>query len=169
MTRRRYAIYTWTIYADVLTWVIVLIAWAIAGQHLRWHNLGLWFDWRRPVPRWYRGWGGTCLGHAGWLAPDMPEIVQRHEDVHVIQYEIAMFCATVCALLCLATYLLGVWWLGPVLCYASGWALKAAAGWLVAWLRGGDPYLDAEHERSAYAQIALEEITGRELEIRRDR
>lgn len=110
--------------------------------------------WRPWVARWWRY--STTLGLAVIYHPrhvDLEEL-RRHEAVHVRQHQDHAFLG---ALLALAV----VWWSweAALLLWCAS-PLFSAPCWLTAWLRGGDPYRDAEHERSAYGQVAAGEDLG---------
>ena len=167
---KRHLVYLWTLPIDLATWLVLLLMCALWGRRLHWAELGVWFELRPgswPMRTWYRQWGGTCCGHGGFFRPDPPAVVPRHEAIHVEQYEVAMLAATVSAGVCVASALVGGPWAalaGGLACYASGWALKAAAGWMVAWLRGEDAYMGSAHEEAAYAMMYRE---AAEVEARR--
>lgn len=104
--------------------------------------------WRPWVARWWRY--STTIGLTVIYHPEHVGFgrIERHEAVHVRQHQDHGFLG---AALALAV----VWWsweAALVLWCAS--PLFSAPCWLTAWLRGGDAYRDAEHERSAYGQVA---------------
>lgn len=74
-------------------------------------------------------------------------VLKGHEETHVRQHEDLCLHGLVGALVALL-------WLEPVLALLL-WVLApltTVLNYAMAWLRGGDPYRDAEHERAAYAQ-----------------
>lgn len=77
--------------------------------------------------------------------------IERHEHVHVRQFEDASIAALFVGILALFWPLAWKWlvlWLAtPIIIFVTQW--------LTAFARGGSPYLDAEFERSAYAQTKL--------------
>lgn len=157
-------------------WPAILLVWLFWGEHLRWEGEALVCQLKRtswPARSWYRikvagkyvqkkdgtwqTWGGTTLGHAIFYGPGRtlggaPEFygpLQRHEHVHVEQLEVIMLHAFIVGT---SAWLAGAdWWIGAAI-WATGYLLMGATGWLVAWLRGEDPYRGATHEESAYAQ-----------------
>ena len=113
-----------------------------------------------------RPWGGTTLGHGifygplvvraadGWLR------VQRHEHVHVEQFEVVMLGAFLVAIACFATLLpLGHLVAASVLggsIWLTGYLVMGIAGWLTALARGEPAYWGSTHEESARAQDEVE-------------
>ena len=80
---------------------------------------------------------------------------ERHEDVHVRQAQDELVTSFLVGLAVgIGFWAHGhgvagvVWWM---CLWLSGIAWRAP-NFLTAWLRGGNPYRDSEHERSAYAQ-----------------
>lgn len=104
--------------------------------------------WRPWVARRWRY--STTLGLSVIYHPEHlgHQEVERHEAVHVRQHQDHAFLG---AILGLAV----VWWSweAALLLWCAS-PFFSAPCWLTAWLRGGDPYRDAEHERSAYGQVA---------------
>jgi len=104
-----------------------------------------WRDW--VAKRWHYTTtaGRGVIGH-----PEHRKHRERiwfHEMVHVRQQE------DLCALGLLIA--IPVAWLGQPYIAVLLWVAAPAGhllGYLTAWLRGGDPYYDAEHERAAYSQ-----------------
>lgn len=107
--------------------------------------------WRPWVARFWRY--STTLGLSVIVHPEHRDLeeLRRHEAVHVRQHQDHAFLG---AILAIAT----VWWSreAALLLWLASPAYSAPC-WLTAWLRGGDPYRDAEHERSAYGQVAAGE------------
>lgn len=93
--------------------------------------------------------GLTVFYHPGHLAdPEVTTRLKRHEAVHVRQHQDHGILGIL-----LGTVLL---FIDPKAAFVV-WILSPAyslCGFLGAFLRGGDPYRDAEHERSAYGQVA---------------
>lgn len=104
--------------------------------------------WRPWVARWWRY--STTFGLCVVYHPEHVghQEVERHEAVHVRQHQDH---ACLGALLGLCV----VWWSweAALLLWCVS-PLFSAPNFLTAMLRGGDPYRDAEHERSAYGQVA---------------
>lgn len=110
--------------------------------------------WRPWVARWWRY--STTIGLSVIYHPSHVDIeeVRRHEAVHVRQHQDH---ACLGALLGLCV----VWWSWEAALLLWGASpLFSAPNFLTATLRGGDPYRDAEHERSAYGQVASGEDLG---------
>lgn len=78
-------------------------------------------------------------------------VLQEHEHQHCEQYELACFAGTTIALIALA---LGVPWFVAFALWAPAPWLYMLAGFVVAWLRGEDPYKGSSNEESAYALSA---------------
>ena len=78
------------------------------------------------------------------MTPTAPDAILAHERVHVRQYEDACLLGLA---LGIATSPANVW-LGLAF-WLLGGPVFLAPGFLAAWLRGGRPYEDAEHERAA--------------------
>jgi hypothetical protein len=141
-------------------WLALCVCCGLAEP--RWRFLRPWL----PVGRW-RPWFAarwrysTTVGFAIVMHPEHGARVLQHELVHVRQFRDAGLLA-----LCLA----GAAWLAdsPVLAlllWLSG-PLYLVPHYAGAILAGGHAYLDAEHERSAYAQTAL--VDGRTWLERRE-
>jgi len=106
-------------------------------------------------------WGGTCLGHGGFYGPGkagdkgIDTRTEYHEHIHVEQSEVALLTSFLQALTVGGILLYeGQQNLALVLgCFVwvIGLFLKAASGWVVAWLRGKDPYRGSIHEEAAYS------------------
>lgn len=98
---------------------------------------------------WAKKWRySTAAGRGIIMHPLHLANVFEHEKVHVRQSE--DLCAHGLILGALLAWFWGQWWLGLLV-----WFLSPAAHLLnygMAWLRGEDPYMGAEHEKSAYAQ-----------------
>lgn len=110
----------------------------------------------------WQTWAGTTLGHGGFYGPgwadsENPTHVQRHEHVHVEQFEVSMLRSFaegaifgVAGALASGNASFGVgaflvlWWLGYIF-----WGVP---GFIVAFLRGEPAYMGSVHEESAYAQ-----------------
>lgn len=134
-------------------WVL-LLALAGAARNLRWEPTGVltavWRDWAARRWRYSTTLGrGIIYQENDRAAAGEPwTSIQQHEHVHVRQVEDAMLLSLV-----LGAVVYGVTanlWLGLSLWWSGGgWQLPNFA---TAWLRGGDPYRDSEHERAAYAE-----------------
>jgi hypothetical protein len=115
------------------------------GIDAEWHFRATWVDWF--AERWLYS---TTAGRGIVLHPNHLKLtmVIEHEKVHVRQSE--DLCAHGLVLGAMLAWVWGELSLGLLL-----WFLAPAAHLLnygMAWLRGLDPYMGAEHERSAYAQ-----------------
>ena len=151
-------------YTFTVSYGWVLLLWACcAAEKLRWEPTGVltaqWMPWV-VKPRGKTGWRlwkwSTTLGRGIIYQPkhratpgESPTHIQRHEHVHVRQVEDMMLLG-----LCLGTIVAIVShdvWLGLLTWWSSGfWQIT---NFVSAVLRGGEAYLDSEHERSAYAQV----------------
>jgi hypothetical protein len=170
-----------TLPLDAVTFLVVLVVRVLWGNRLEWKDglwtelrpyswpSRTWYRYKgkdgyQRNPEELRGflgewqtWGGTCLGHGGFFGPgrsggpgiDTP--VEFHENIHVEQAEISMMTAFLAAVLILIGSQFLPIWFACFLGWVSGAILKAVSGWLVAVLRGGDPYWESMHERAAYA------------------
>jgi hypothetical protein len=78
-------------------------------------------------------------------------VLQDHEHKHCEQYEGACLTATLLAVVALV---LGASWLVAVAIWAPAPWLYMLSGYVVAWLRGEDPYAGSVNEESAYALSA---------------
>lgn len=134
-------------------WVLLARVLGIATD-LRWEGLGvLTAVWRPWVTKLWTF--STTLGRGIIYVPTRRAQpgwpwtrIQHHEHVHVRQVEDLMLlslCVGTCVALASGSWLAGlaIWWSG------GAWQLP---NFVAALLRGGSPYRDAEHERSAYAQ-----------------
>jgi hypothetical protein len=155
-----------------IAWPAILLVRLLWGENLRWETppaprpggAVLACDLRAaswPVWTWYKPWGATTLGHgifynAGCVEAGKWGRIQTHEHVHVEQFEVAMFGsffsgALACAILSGLEHPahavvtgLTLWW--------AGYLLMGVGGWLVALMRGEQPYRGSAHEESAYSQ-----------------
>lgn len=114
-----------------------------------------WRDW------WAQKWRYSTTATRGIILHpnhEQNDGVIFHEMVHVRQAEDLCAHGLLAAIL---AALWGQWWLAFWL-----WHIAPAGhllNYLMAWLRGLDPYYGAEHERAAYAQEELRESgTGQE-------
>lgn len=73
--------------------------------------------------------------------------IQHHEHLHVRQTEDLMLLGLILGTA--VAVLTQDWTLGAVLWWSSG--MWQVPNFLTAWMRGGHPYRDAEHEIAAYA------------------
>jgi len=108
-----------------------------------------------------RPWGRTTLGHAIFYGPsgrwdDGWSGTQAHEHIHVEQFEVSMLRSFLVGLVAgIVLVSLGHPWAALSLflgIWTTGYLLMGAAGWLVATLRGEEPYWGSTHEESARAQ-----------------
>lgn len=183
--RRHWFVYICSISWDIISWIVILVMWLLWGEKLEWSE-GLWFrlkpgSW--PARTWYRykvdgefvlnqpenwevhgkylTWGGSCLGHAGFLGPGYgggPGIdtrVERHEHVHTEQFEVSMMISFVInALVIMTDIFSGVDpnWILHLVLWCCGWIIFYFCGGVVAWLRGENFYIGNTFEESAYSQ-----------------
>lgn len=90
--------------------------------------------------------------------------VERHEHVHVRQFEDACITALLIGLTALVLPPVHEWWWVP-------WAvspLYVPVQWVTAWLRGWNPYEDSEIELSAYAQTNILRRLGTSFQEQRE-
>lgn len=177
----------WILYVAALPWNLtvawpaILLIRLFWGKELRWETppegaggpvltcelrAGSW-----PAETWYvhhvvdgvkRTWGGTTLGHAIFYGVDIRRAgewvhIQKHEHVHVEQYEghcVAAFVVSLIVWIVLAA--LGhftaafVTWI--CLWWSCSYLVSFGANWLTAFLRGENFYRGSSHEESAYSQ-----------------
>jgi hypothetical protein len=98
--------------------------------------------------KWSSTIGRGIIFHPKLFTPEGAfERINAHERVHVRQHEDLCLHGLVWALVAFlwAQTALGLvlWFLAP---------LATGLNYAMSWVRGADPYRDAEHERSAYAQ-----------------
>lgn len=163
--KRYWFVYLWTGVYDVISWFFLLSAWALWGTKLQW-QWGVWFEWKKgswPVRTWFKNWGGTCVGHGGWLSPGLlggPGIdtkTEFHEHSHSEQFETVMLLGFLMALSVVARF-----WIVGYSMALPDWVLvfciwnlsspvSVLCAMLVAKLRGEDPYRGSSLEEAAYA------------------
>jgi hypothetical protein len=156
--------FLWTFPADVVSWLAILVVRILYGARLTWLD-GLWVELRAgslPDRTWGRRWAGVSLAHGGVLAagraggPGEDTTTERHELVHVEQFETRMFAGFILGLLCLVSFLVDGCLDAAVACslfvWLLSWPLGYAAAMGQAYLRGEDPYGGNECEESAYSQ-----------------
>ena len=166
----RYVLFAFTLpWTITVGWGWVFLMRAIgAATDLRWDGTFLltavWKDWvtasrkwpwsKHPVPLWRFS---TVLGRGiiyqpGRRAPvgKTPTVTQLHEEVHVRQIEDLMLLSFIIGLIVGAWT--GHWFLGLLLWWSGG--LWQFPNFITAAMRGGDPYRDSEHEKSAYSQTS---------------
>jgi hypothetical protein len=163
---RYWLTYLWTAPWDLaVVWPTVLLIWLLWGRKLHWLD-GVWCELKYdswPSRTWYKGWGGTTLGHGGFYASGftgdkgLDTSTEIHEHIHVEQYEAAMlgsFLVSVVAFLIFHSwwFCLGAW--------SSGYLVMGISNWLQAWFRGESLYMGSAHEESAYAQTKLKHLEG---------
>jgi hypothetical protein len=161
----------WVLFLFCLPWALT-ISWPFIGLCLlfklaekpRWGHFGvLSAVWREKIAK---KWGySTTIGSAVVYMPDMrsddpksPTRIDKHEDVHVRQYEDNMLLGFLAMILLGALF--GCWWGGLLIWWSAG--IWQALSYLTAGFRWGwsqeAMYRNAEHERSAYAQT---DVTSR--------
>lgn len=126
-----------------------------AAHELRWEPTAvltaIWRPWAAKRWRYSTTLGRGIIYHADRRAPrgEPWTTIQDHEHVHIRQVEDLMLLS-----LCVGSTVYaasGKWWLG-LLCWWSGGAWQIP-GFATAFLRGGNPYRDAEHERHARSWV----------------
>jgi len=155
---RRYILtYLWTMPFDLLMWIFVLFVRGICGTKLHWQE-GLWCELRKGsflAKKWAIDWAGVTLGHGGIYAPGysggpgIDTVCERHEHIHVEQYEAAMLAAFVFSITAVAA---GADWRVCLMAWLLGGAIIYMASLIQAWLRGEKPYEGSHLEEAAYSQ-----------------
>lgn len=156
---RYYLTYLWTWPWDLVVWLGVLVTWLFVGTKIQWQD-GLWCELRRNS-FFSRVWNyaGVTLGHGGIYnaersgGPGVDTSTEKHELVHVEQYEVAMLISFISGI---AVSVVGLS-LPALITGASIWVL----GWYIvyyaasfqAWLRGEPHYRGNIFEESAYSQV----------------
>ncbi|MEN6368297.1 MAG: hypothetical protein ABFD77_01190 [Thermotogota bacterium] len=164
--------FLWTFPADAVAWVAILFVRLLFGSRLSWID-GLWVELRKgsfPDRTWGKSWLGVTLAHGGVLAagraggPGADTDTERHELVHVEQFESRMLCGFVLGLLCAVSFLVDGCSEAAIACalfvWLLSWPLGYVAAMVQAYLRGEDPYSGNELEESAYAQTEDDEDDG---------
>jgi hypothetical protein len=141
---------------DLIAWLAVILLWALWGTRLHWCE-GLWFEFKPgswPMRTWYKKWGGTTFGHGGPLRPGgaggagIDTAIEKHEHVHVEQYEASMLASF---LIAIAVAITGSFALACSI-WVSGGFLYYMCSIIQALLRGENPYTGSHLEESAYSQ-----------------
>jgi len=156
---RKYVLLPFILPSFLVGYACVALFTAIFAAHklklAGWVLEAQWRPW--AAKRWHYS---TTFGQAVIYHPDhllrvagLPSRLEMHEHVHVRQNQDYAVLAFILALFCLPSWgkALAVWIIGSSLWFA--------VNALTALLRGGDPYRDSEHERAAYAQTDLIEIS----------
>lgn len=111
---------------------------------------GVWKEWAAEIWKF-----STTLGH-GMVFQERALLntrIPRHEDIHVRQHDDDMMRSFLAACLIFAVHGVDFWWVALIIWWSGG--LWVAPNFLTAWLRGGRPYRDSEHERAAYGQTDI--------------
>jgi hypothetical protein len=153
----------WILFSITLPWTLVVgYGWILlftclfAAHNWRMEEYGIltaeWRPWAAKIWRYSTTLGRGIIYQPGLRRAD-PNApfghTERHERVHVNQVEDLMVLGLVLGIVVVAGS--GDWLLGFLLWATSGaWQLP---NFLTGWMRGGDPYRDSEHERSAYGQV----------------
>ncbi|RLD67833.1 MAG: hypothetical protein DRI98_12360 [Bacteroidetes bacterium] len=157
---------------NIIIWIATLIIWSLYGHRLHWND-GLWCELKKdswPSRTWYKGWGGTTLGHGGFYATGKTKgqgvdtEIEFHEHIHIEQFEagmlrvflIAIFIMSVCLLA--SQPMLGLYIALPL--WFAGALITFVPNWLQALIRGEEAYMGSHHEESAYAQTELKKRKG---------
>jgi len=161
MKRTRVLTYLWTLQWDLLVWLVALIVFAIKGGRLAWQDLGLWAVLPDPEDWQGSGWLGITLGHGGVLTAKAfgtrqdTTGTERHEGVHVEQYEAMALAGFVLGLIVFGVVALsGLPVTGALLgelVWLGAFPAVIGAGHIVAKVRGEDLYWGATHEEAARA------------------
>ena len=161
---RRWALtFLWTFPADVISWFAILLIRLVFGSKLFWID-GLWVElrWRSLPDRiWGKKWAGATMAHGGVFASGrsggkgIDTQIERHELVHVEQFEARMLAGFILGLAACISCLLGgavntAPWAG-LLIWMVAWPLGYTASLVQAYLRGEDPYKGSYLEEAAYA------------------
>jgi len=166
MKKLRFLIYIWCLPWDILAWLVILLMWSIWGTKLRWED-GLWFEFKRdswPSRTWYNPWAGTTFGHGGILGyghsgkKGIDTKTEKHEHIHVEQFEVVMLSHLLMALLFIffteyngySLFIFFTIWL-------SGGFLNYLIGGIVSLMRGKSFYTGNIKEMAAYAITDKEE------------
>lgn len=96
----------------------------------------------------------TTLAAGMVLQPDPDPVTLQHEGIHIRQCRVLVLLGLTLGLLVSADT--GDWWWLPKLWAPGGLALYKLPGFLVPILEGNHVYRHAEHERSPYAQTAVQ-------------
>jgi hypothetical protein len=95
------------------------------------------------------------IGHCVHMHPRAGELTWAHEMIHVRQAEnLNVLGAVVGGLSCIVSWRLGL------IIWATSGPLWLVPNYLTGWLRYGNAYYGASHERSAYAQLDHPTPTG---------
>jgi len=165
---------------------MLLIMWGLWGTRLHWLE-GVWFEFKSnswPTRTWYRKrdknshfqtnpvedqpllgrwktWGGTTLGHGGFLGPGraggegIDTKIEGHEHTHTEQYEVAMLVNFLTQLILVSALLITKQdpvWIVHLVLWISGGIFSYVCSMFQAVLRGEDAYRGNINEESAYAQ-----------------
>ena len=136
----------------VTGWLYVILAMALGFASFD-IQLSAVYPWV-PIVKWRKWWTkvwkySTTLAFAIGQHPEHDEHVLAHERVHIRQFRDLGLLSL--ALAAFVIWYTGNWWAGVWL-YIAG-PLFMVPNFLGAILEGGNIYRDAEHERSAYAQV----------------
>lgn len=160
-----FIVYLWTGVYDLISWLFLLLMCAGWGTKLQW-QWGVWFEWKKdswPVRTWFKNWGGTCIGHGGWLSPGLlggPGIdtkTEFHEHTHSEQFEAITILGFLMALSIVARFYIAgypiAWpdWIMVFCIWNLSFPVYVLCSMFVAKLRGEDPYKGSSLEESAYA------------------
>jgi len=152
--------YIWTLPWDLVVWLTAVIVALSTRGKLAWQDLGVWAV---LPPRF--GTNATCLGitlgHGGVLqdhsfgTKEDTTRTERHEGVHVEQYEAIALAGFVLGLIVFWTFFgLGHLTAGVLvggLVWVGAFPAVIGAGHIVALVRGEPIYWGAVHEEAAYA------------------
>ena len=146
---KRYALIPTSLpgYIEGLLFILLAHVFFLA-EGIQWDKEHLYFKstWRPWVEKhWHYS---TTLGHGTIYQSKAGDRIHQHEPIHIRQIDDMLILSFIIGILCGAAAG-SFWWFLGIWCSGIAWQLP---NFLTAWLRGGDPYRDSEHERSAYAQ-----------------
>lgn len=154
--------FLWTFPADIVSWAFVLLVRILFGARLTWLD-GLWVELRANSlleRTWGKSWLGFSAAHGGIFAagrgggPGVDTDTEKHELVHVEQFESTMLVGFILGMFCAVAFLIngcGRHALIPsLIIWLASWPLGYAASVAQAYLRGEDPYRGSHLEEGAY-------------------
>jgi len=159
--------YLWTLPWDLLVWLAAVVVALVTRGKLAWQDMGVWAV---LPPRQYQRndlvWLGITLGHGGVLSAvgfgtrhDTTR-TERHEGVHVEQFEAMALAGAVLGLIVFIGFAaigaleVGAW-IGSLVWFGAFPAV-IGAGHVVAKVRGEPLYWGATHEEAARAIADVE-------------
>lgn len=154
--KKYYISFLMTCLPDIVYFTIALLLFVFAGKNIYW-NYGIVVElcnssiiYKKLFKKYNGGTFGRCIWYRDGIIGDevIDTRVERHENYHVEQYEVATFVGF---LIAIASYLST----GNVILSLSIWIglspLSVISGFVSAYLRGLPIYRGSMHEKSAYA------------------